>query len=54
MTIAEIALRLLGFGYTVFYKANDKIRSGYRIFCVGESATCGVGVSNPEEQNYPR
>ncbi len=54
LVIAEIVLRLLGFGYSVFYKKNDKIRPGYRIFCVGESTTCGVGASNPEEHNYPR
>jgi len=49
----EIALRLLGFGYCAFYDKTDTIRPGYRIFCVGESTTCGVGASKPDEQNYP-
>jgi lysophospholipase L1-like esterase len=50
----EIFLRLLGFGYNVIYRAPVDARAEYRIYCVGESTTWGIGASDPATKNYPR
>jgi lysophospholipase L1-like esterase len=50
----EIFLRLLGFGYNVIHKAPVDAGAEYRIYCVGESTTWGIGASDPASKNYPR
>lgn len=50
----ELFLRLLGFGYNIIYKAPVDKGAEYRIYCVGESTTWGVGASDPISKGYPR
>lgn len=50
----ELVLRVLGFGYNLAYKLPFDIKADYRIFCVGESTTWGVGASDPIQKGYPR
>ncbi|MFH1800244.1 MAG: SGNH/GDSL hydrolase family protein [Candidatus Omnitrophota bacterium] len=50
----EFFLRLLGFGYNVIHKAPVDAGAEYRIYCVGESTTWGIGASDPATKNYPR
>lgn len=56
LTIAggELFLRLLGFGYNVIHKVPVDAGAEYRIYCVGESTTWGVGASDPVSKGYPR
>jgi len=49
----ELILRLLGFGYSLFYRLPKDKGADYRIFCVGESTTFGIGTNNPIICNYP-
>lgn len=49
----EMILRLLGFGYNLIYRLPKDRGVDYRIFCIGESTTFGIGSSNPMLQNYP-
>jgi lysophospholipase L1-like esterase len=49
----EISLRLLGFGYNVIHRAPADAGAEYRIYCVGESTTWGIGASDPATKNYP-
>ncbi|MFH1208624.1 MAG: SGNH/GDSL hydrolase family protein [Candidatus Omnitrophota bacterium] len=49
----EFFLRLLGFGYNVIHKAPVDTGAKYRIYCVGESTTWGVGASDPVLKGYP-
>ena len=53
--IIEIILRLCGFGYNVVCNAYDKpvYNDSYRIFCIGESTTWGVGTGDPITESYP-
>ncbi|MFH0984788.1 MAG: SGNH/GDSL hydrolase family protein [Candidatus Omnitrophota bacterium] len=50
----ELFLRLLGFGYDLVHKTSPRAGEGYRIYCVGESTTWGVGASDRASKNYPR
>ena len=50
----ELFLRLLGFGYNVIHKAPVDTGAEYRIYCVGESTTWGIGASDPVLKGYPR
>ena len=50
----EFFLRLLGFGYNVIHKAPVDTGAEYRIYCVGESTTWGIGASDPVLKGYPR
>jgi lysophospholipase L1-like esterase len=50
----ELFLRLLGFGYNVIHKAPVDNGAEYRIYCVGESTTWGIGASDPVLKGYPR
>jgi len=50
----ELFLRFLGFGYNVIHKAPVDAGAEYRIYCVGESTTWGIGASDPATKNYPR
>lgn len=50
----ELFLRFLGFGYNLLYRTPDNLGSDYRIFCVGESTTWGIGASDPVTKGYPR
>jgi len=54
VSILEIFLRILGAGYKLFYAPPVDRRSEYKIFCVGESTTFGIGASNPILYGYPR
>lgn len=49
----EVFLRLLGFGYNLAYKAPVNAGADYRIYCVGESTTWGLGASDPIQKGYP-
>lgn len=53
LIILELILRFLGFGYNLIYRLPQDRGAGYRIFCVGESTTFGIGTSNPILQGYP-
>ena len=46
-------MRLLGFGYNLAYKAPVDAGADYRIYCVGESTTWGLGASDPIQKGYP-
>lgn len=50
----ELFLRLLGLGYELVHKTSPRAGEGYRIYCVGESTTWGIGASDPTSKNYPR
>lgn len=50
----EILLRLLGLGFSLWYRLpKEKKGTNYRIFCLGESTTFGVGASDPILKGYP-
>ncbi len=51
--LVEGLLRLAGFGYYATHKKPEAASSGYKVFCVGESSTWGVGASNPGVKGYP-
>jgi lysophospholipase L1-like esterase len=53
LLILEILLRILGYGYGLIYNPTQQIGKGYKIFCVGESTTVGIGASNPKVYAYP-
>lgn len=53
LVVLELFLRLLGFGYKLTHKVPVDAGADYRIFCVGESTTCGIGSSNDALYNYP-
>jgi lysophospholipase L1-like esterase len=50
----ELFLRFLGFGYNLSHKAPVGNGAEYRIYCVGESTTWGIGASDPVLKGYPR
>jgi lysophospholipase L1-like esterase len=50
----ELFLRLLGFGYNLLHRTPVDIGADYRIYCVGESTTWGIGASDPISKGYPR
>ena len=43
----ELSLRLAGFAYNRIYPPPINTEAGYKIFCLGESTTWGIGASNP-------
>lgn len=48
----ELILRIIGFGYSLINRPNLKIDKGtFKIFCLGESTTLGMAVS--QNMNYP-
>lgn len=51
--LVEGLLRLAGFGYYAVHKKPGAASSDYKVFCVGESSTWGVGASNPRIKGYP-
>lgn len=53
LILIEFILRLAGFGYKVIHRPSRKPISFYRILCMGESTTIGVGAHNPARENYP-
>jgi lysophospholipase L1-like esterase len=53
LILLEIALRLSGFIYYSIYKLPEDRAPDYRIFCIGESTTFGIGASNSAIYNYP-
>lgn len=50
----ELGLRVFGFGYKLAHRPPQDRGADYRIFCVGESTTVGVGAKDPDLQSYPR
>jgi len=55
LIIAELLLRIAAFGYNLVYRVPKNYKdSDYRILCVGESTTFGIGTSNPPLYCYPR
>lgn len=55
LVIAELLLRIAGLGYSLVNKIPQKHEnSDYRILCVGESTTFGIGTVNPLLYSYPR
>lgn len=46
-------MRLLGVGYYGMHPVPVNRSAGYRIFCVGESTTWGLGARNELLNNYP-
>ena len=44
----------MAFGYNFSHKIDFEKSADYKIFCVGESSTWGIGASDPLEKNYPR
>lgn len=54
LILVEVFLRLVGFGYYSVYRIPEDAAADYRIFCIGESTTWGVGASNPILKGYPR
>lgn len=53
LILAEIFLRLMGIGYCLVYRIPVDTPSDYKIFCVGESTTVGVGATDPTLKGYP-
>ncbi len=49
----ELLLRLLGFGYNLYYRPSADQSAGFRILCIGESTTWGLGATDPLERGYP-
>ncbi len=55
LVLAELLLRIAAFSYNLVYKTPENYKNSYyRILCVGESTTCGIGASDPALYNYPR
>lgn len=52
--ILELFLHLCGFGYNIIYSLPKDKGADYKIFCVGESTTWGIGASNEILKSYPR
>jgi lysophospholipase L1-like esterase len=50
----ELTLRFLGFGYYLVNRPGGAGAADYRIFCVGESTTWGIGAKDQRTQNYPK
>jgi hypothetical protein len=50
----ELFLRFLGFGYNLIHRPPADNGAEYRIYCVGESTTWGIGASDPVSKGYPR
>jgi len=54
LIIVELLLRVAAFGYNLVYRVPKNYRdSDYRILCIGESTTVGIGTSNPSVYCYP-
>jgi len=54
LIIVELLLRIAAFGYSLVYRIPKNYKdSDYRILCVGESTTFGMGTSNPPLYCYP-
>jgi lysophospholipase L1-like esterase len=53
LSMLEIVLRISGFIYYSKYKLPEDRGTDYRIFCIGESSTFGIGTRNPSIYNYP-
>ncbi len=53
LVLLETGLRVAGFVYNQRYYKAQKQKADYRVFCVGESTTFGVGANDPEHENYP-
>jgi len=49
----ELLLRILGFGYNLIHPLPRDIGAEYRILCIGESTTFGIGASDPIKKGYP-
>ncbi len=49
----EVALRILALGYNRLHEVSFEKNADYKILCVGESSTWGVGSSDPLKKNYP-
>lgn len=54
IVVLELFLRLLGFGYIVTHRLPKNIDADYRILCIGESTTWGIGAQDPLTQSYPK
>lgn len=54
LVAVEFTLRLLGVGYNVIYTPPKKPISDYKIFCIGESTTWGLGAKDPFNGGYPK
>ena len=54
LVFLEIILRISGFGYNVFHPVPAAASGEYRIFCIGESTTWGIGAKDSSTQSYPR
>lgn len=54
LVVLEIALRLTGVCFNLAHKVEFDKEADYKIFCVGESSTWGIGASDPLKFNYPR
>jgi len=54
LVLIEIILRFFGFGYNIIYKPPKKLNADYRIFCVGESTTWGIGTKDHLNDGYPK
>ena len=53
LVVLEISLRMGGFFYNLKYKLPVVRDGNFRIFCVGESTTWGLGARNPVLGGYP-
>jgi lysophospholipase L1-like esterase len=53
LALLETGLRLAGLGYCFMNPLPKDRGAKYRILCVGESTTVGIGASNPALFNYP-
>ena len=49
----ELSLRFAGFAYNLQHRLPVDRHGIYRIFCVGESTTWGIGASDPVSKGYP-
>ncbi|HQP91896.1 MAG TPA: SGNH/GDSL hydrolase family protein [Candidatus Omnitrophota bacterium] len=54
LVFLELILRFAGFGYKILKPLPKDPKSGYRIFCVGESTTAGTGAIDPDLNGYPK
>ncbi|MBF0331165.1 MAG: hypothetical protein HQL17_04450 [Candidatus Omnitrophica bacterium] len=53
LVLLEIGLRIAGALFDLKYYKVQNNQARYRIFCLGESTTFGVGTQDPAQENYP-
>jgi len=53
LVLLEMGLRLGGFVYSAMNPLPEDKNADYRVLCIGESTTFGLGASNPRLFNYP-